>query len=94
VIESADEFVRLRASDDHAEYSRAAHEGATMATWFEVIDRYPDMGFWVAQNKSVPLPVLEVLRHDADPQVRSMVRAKGTWRRAHPEDAKRQGDPE
>jgi hypothetical protein len=52
------------------------------------------MRFWVAQNKTVPLSVLEDLRNDPDRKVRDMVRAKGVWRRAHPEDAKRIGDPE
>jgi hypothetical protein len=94
MIESAEEFVRLRTSEDPPEYRRAAHEEAPESVWFEVIDQFPDMRFWVAQNKTVPLAVLELLRHDTDPKVRSMVRAKGTWRRAHPADFKRQGDAE
>jgi len=94
VIESAEEFVRLRTSRDQSEYSRAARDDATEATWLEIIEKFPDMRFWVAQNKTVPLRILEVLRHDEDRQVRNIVRAKGTWGRAHPEDAKRMGDPE
>jgi hypothetical protein len=94
MIESAEEFVRLRTSEDPTEYRRAAHEEALESVWFEVIDQFPDMRFWVAQNKTVPLAVIELLRHDTDPKVRSMVRAKGTWRRAHPADFKRQGDAE
>ena len=93
MIESPEEFLRLRGSDDPDEYQRAAHEEATLQTWVEVIERYPDMRFWVAQNKTVPLAVLEVLRRDTDERVRSMVRSKGTWKRAHPEDFKRAGDP-
>jgi hypothetical protein len=94
VIESADEFVRLRTSADPAEYGRAAHDEAAERTWRDVITRFPAMRFWVAQNKTVPLSVLEDLRNDPDRKVRDMVRAKGVWRRAHPEDAKRIGDPE
>lgn len=94
MIESADEFVRLRTSDDPAEYRRAAHDDAAERTWRDVIARFPEMRFWVAQNKTVPLSVLEDLRNDPDERVRSMVRAKGLWRRAHPEDAKRLGDPD
>lgn len=94
MIETPEEFVRLRTSDDPDEYRRAAHEEAATATWLDVIERYPDMRVWVAQNKTVPLEVLEVLRHDADEWVRSMVRCKGTWKRAHPEDFKPLGAPE
>ncbi|WP_353953193.1 hypothetical protein V6K52_07120 [Knoellia sp. S7-12] len=93
MIESAEEFVRLRSSEDPTEYNRAAHEEADVATWRDVLTRFPDMRVWVAQNKTVPLEVLEDLRHDPDERVRSMVRAKGTWKRAHPEDFKRLGDP-
>jgi hypothetical protein len=94
MIESADEFVRPRTSADPAEYRSAAHDEAVERTWRDVIARFPEMRFWVAQNKTVPLSVLEDLRSDPDERVRSMVRAKRVWRRAHPEDAKRQGDPE
>ncbi|GAB1644409.1 hypothetical protein [Krasilnikovia sp. MM14-A1259] len=94
MIESADEFVRLRTSEDPAEYRRAANEPAAEAIWREVIDRFPQMRFWVAQNKTVPLSILEVLRRDPDERVRSMVRAKRSWARAHPQDSSRLGDPE
>lgn len=93
VIESAEEFVRLRTSGDPAEYHRAAHEEATEDIWRDVIEQFPDMRFWVAQNKTVPLSILEELRHDPDWKVRSMVRQKGSWRRAHPDDGF-VGDPE
>lgn len=86
MIDSAEEFVRLRSSDDPAEYRRAAHEEASVQTWLDVVDRFPDMRFWVAQNKTVPLEILERLRHDPDDRVRSMVLLKRSWRRAHPED--------
>lgn len=89
VIDSADEFVRLRTSDDPADYNRAARDEASESTWRDVIERFPDMRFWVAQNKTVPLSVLEVLRHDADERVRHMVRSKRSWARAHPDDTSR-----
>lgn len=89
VIESAEEFVRLRTSEDPAEYNKAARDEASESTWRDVIERYPDMRFWVAQNKTVPLTVLEVLRHDPDEQVRDMVTSKRSWARAHPDDTTR-----
>jgi hypothetical protein len=94
VIESADEFVRLRISEEPTEYRLAAKEPAAEAIWREIIDRFPQMRFWVVQNKTVPLSILEVLRRDPDERVRSMVRAKRSWARAHPEDSMRLGDPE
>jgi hypothetical protein len=94
VIESAEEFVRLRTSEDPSEYARAAHDEATVETWRDVIERFPHMRFWVTQNKTVPLVILEELRSDPDKRVRSMVRAKRSWARAHLEDAERLGDPE
>ncbi|MBB5839629.1 hypothetical protein [Kribbella italica] len=89
MIESADEFVRLRTSDDPAEFRRAAHEPAGVDTWLEVIDRFPEMRVWVAHNKTVPLAVLELLRHDADERVQRMVLEKRSWARAHPDDTSR-----
>jgi hypothetical protein len=91
VIKSADEFVRLRTSEDPEEYGRAARDEASEATWLEVIERFPDMRRWVAHNKTVPLSILEVLRQDPDEDVVWMVRTKRSWARAHPDDSKRRG---
>jgi hypothetical protein len=82
MIESAEEFRRLRESENPEEYGRAAHDEAPIEVWLEVIRRWPDMCFWVAQNKSVPLEVLETLANDPDWRVRDMVSRKGSWRRS------------
>ena len=37
---TAKEFVRLRLSEDSADYLRAAHEEATLDVWLEVIERF------------------------------------------------------
>jgi len=76
MIDSVEEFIRLRTSDKPEEYSRAAHEPAPVAVWEALIERHPDMRFWVAQNKTVPVAILEVLARDEDSRVRSMVAAK------------------
>lgn len=55
---------------------RAAREIAPIEVWLEVIRRFPDMRFWVAQNKTVPVEVLAVLARDPDSRVRSMVAMK------------------
>ncbi len=76
MISSAEEFVRLRSSELPEEYWRAAHEEASEVVWLDVIARFPDMRKWVAQNKTVPLSMLEILARDADVSVRCMVAAK------------------
>ena len=82
MIQSPEEFRRLRESENPEEYRRAAHDEAPVEVWLEVIRRWPDMRFWVAQNKTVPVSVLEVLANDPDEKVRDMVLRKGSWRRS------------
>jgi hypothetical protein len=76
MIDSAAEFVRLRTSEQPAEYRRAAAEEAPLAVWLQVVAAYPEMRFWVAHNKTVPLAVLELLATDPDVRVREMVARK------------------
>ncbi len=75
-IASADEFVALRTSPDHDRQRLAATLPAPEAVWLAVIDAYPDMRLWVAQNKTVPLAVLRRLAADPDADVRRMVAMK------------------
>jgi hypothetical protein len=42
MITTAEEFVRLRSSELPEAYERAAHEEASVQTWNEVIENYPD----------------------------------------------------
>jgi hypothetical protein len=76
MINSADEFVRLRTSELREEYLQAAEGEASIAVWMEVIARFPDMREWVALNKTVPLEVLAVLAGDASASVRATVADK------------------
>jgi hypothetical protein len=76
MIESAEQFVFLRSSQDPELYQRAALEEATEEIWYEVIEKYPAMKTWVAHNKTVPVSILEILSRDTDPLVRSMVAMK------------------
>jgi Leucine rich repeat variant len=76
VINTAEEFVALRTSDDPEMYRRAAHDHATEDVWLEVINGYPEMRSWVVLNKTVPLSVLELLATDPDSSVRSAVAMK------------------
>lgn len=54
MIESPEEFVRLRTSDDPDECRRAAHESAPLEVWLTIIEKYPEMRYWVAHNKTIP----------------------------------------
>ena len=76
MIHSADEFVRLRMSEEKEDYDRAAHDSASEEVWRSVISDYPDMKRWVAHNKTVPLSVLGILIDDPDPSVRFAVAQK------------------
>jgi len=76
MIETADEFIQLRYSDDSAEYERAAGDSAPIVVWRDVIAQYPEARMWVAQNKTVPLEILQELAGDSDPSVRAMVAMK------------------
>jgi hypothetical protein len=77
MIESAEEFIRLRGSSDRVEYERAAHDQAPDSVWMDVIHRFPEYRFWVAHNKTVPVSILQVLATDSDERVRGMVARKG-----------------
>ena len=76
MINSAEDFLRLRKSADPALSERADKDEASVDVWRDIIERFPEMRLWVAYNKTVPLEVLEVLAKDRDPRVRLMVAAK------------------
>ncbi|WNQ13373.1 hypothetical protein MJA45_10225 [Paenibacillus aurantius] len=76
MINSAEEFVKLRTSENPNEHLRAAWDEAPTDVWLEIIVTYLDMKFWVAQNKTVPLEILEILSDDSEWRVRHMVASK------------------
>lgn len=76
MIQTPEAFVRLRTSQDPAEYGRAAHDEAPMAVWMALIAGWPDMREWVAHNKTVPLEVLRALAVDPRARVRRAVAVK------------------
>lgn len=82
MIESAEEFVRLRCSTEPSEYQRAAWEAASEEVWLEVIHAFPHMKFWVAHNKRLPETILRLLATVPEEKVRSMIAMK----RASPPD--------
>lgn len=76
MIDTAEEFRSLRESEANEEYRRAIHDEAPLEVWLDVIARMLDMRFWVAQNKTVPVVVLQQLAGDPDSRVRDMVARK------------------
>lgn len=76
MIESAEEFKRLRESEIPEMYHRAVTERAMLSVWRDVLAKYPEMAFWVAQNKTVPIEVLSDLAGHPDSNVRDMVARK------------------
>lgn len=76
MINSAEEFKRLRESLVEEEYHRAAHDEASEAVWYDVIEKYPEMKTWVVHNKTVPLSILDFLAGDPNPDIRSDVARK------------------
>jgi hypothetical protein len=76
MTESAEEFARLRESDDIGEQHRSSNEEIPLSVCLEVIERFPHLRSWIAHNKKVPIEVLELLASDPDPHVRDAVARK------------------
>jgi len=76
MINSAEEFVRLRTSEDPQEYHRAANDEATVEVWKDVIQRFPEMKPWVIHNKQVQLEILELMARDPSASIRACVADK------------------
>ncbi len=76
MINSADEYKRLRESDKEEECDRVVYEEAPIEVWKDIINRFPDAREWVAHNKTVPLEILSILSKDDNPEVRYMVAMK------------------
>lgn len=76
MIKSAEEFIQLLESSSPQDYRRAALDGAPEDVWLDIITRFPDERVNVAQNKTIPISILEKLIYEGDPQTRFMVAMK------------------
>jgi hypothetical protein len=76
MIEDADEFIRLRRSENSSDYLRAANDNAPLEVWRDIIARHAEMRPWVAHNKTIPLEILAILANDPSSDVRHMVAMK------------------
>ena len=73
----AEEFVAFRTSTDAPDYVRALSEHASLATWLDVVQRFPAMRIWVAHNNAVPLEVLRVRARNPEETVRVRIAWNG-----------------
>lgn len=73
MITSAEEFARLRRSDEPEEYNRANDEDAPLAVWLDVYRKYPEFRKYIAMNGTSPVEILRILADDEDWLVRSVV---------------------
>lgn len=74
MINSVEEFIRLRRSEVPEEYYRANHDEAPSEVWMDVYRSRPDLAVYIALNQSaVPGEVLELLARDPEWGVRSTV---------------------
>jgi hypothetical protein len=76
MLRSAEEFARLRSSDDLEEQRSAGSEEASLDVWMDVVKRFPELREWVAHNKTVPHEILEELATDPSSGVRAVVASK------------------
>ncbi len=76
MIDSADEFIRLRTSDSADEQYRATHDAAPVAVWLDVLARYPEFKVWVVNNKPIPNELLDLLARDDSEPVRRAVASR------------------
>ena len=76
MILSAEEFVRLRESEDPSEYIRSGVDTAELSVWLDIIYKYPEMRVWVARNRTVPPEIIRLLAKDNDPLVRGSISRK------------------
>lgn len=76
MIESAEQFQKLRESLDPNEYGRAVTEAASIVTWENVLNEFPDLTIWIVHNKTVQLENLRKLALSPDENTCMVVAGK------------------
>ena len=75
-ITSAEEFIGLGTSTDHADYDRSAWASMPLAVWSELLREHPDMRVWLTHNRTTPREILADLATDDNFRVRQRVAEK------------------
>jgi hypothetical protein len=78
VIETVAEFIRLVESDSAADRRRSAWEEAAGGVWLALIEKHPEMRFWVAHNRTLPVDAMRILAADEDWRVRARIAMKAS----------------
>jgi hypothetical protein len=76
MIQTAQEFITLRTSQDVAEQKRATNEEAPLSVWQEIIATFPEYKIWIVRNKTVPVEILETLCEDKNEVIRAEIASK------------------
>lgn len=76
MVRTAEGFKQLSESEVYEEYNRATQEEASIEVWKEVLRKYPELAFWVVQNKTIQIEILKELATNPDSNVRCMVARK------------------
>ena len=76
MIKSAEEFKRLRISENLEGQRLAALESAEITVWYETITKFPELKEWVINNKTIQIEILEFLATDYAVNVRYAVARK------------------
>ncbi|GHE31145.1 hypothetical protein GCM10017778_11960 [Streptomyces vinaceus] len=75
-IDSVEEFIRLRRSEDPAERDRSARAAMPLTVWRQLVRKHSEMRFWAAHNRTCPPEIMTELSKDADWRVRQRVLGK------------------
>ena len=76
MIASVAEFIHLVRSDEAADRKRSAWEQAPVDVWLDVVRDHPDMRVWAANNRTIPVEVMQILARDSDWRVRGRLASK------------------
>lgn len=81
MIDSAEQYLRLRTSPVPEDYRRATRDRVPLAVWYFMALRHPWVRAWIALNQYVPPVMLALLAADEDWRVRAVVatRPNLTW---------------
>lgn len=73
MIDNANEWIRLRSSDDSDDNYRAATETVPLAVWMQIHSKAPDLRAFIAYNRTSPPEMLAILARDENWLVRHAV---------------------
>lgn len=80
MIDNANEWIKLRRSEEREDYWRSANEEVPLSVWKEIYEVAPDLRDFIAYNKTSPHEMLEILAKDDDSRVRYAAAARADAR--------------